>query len=145
MINRVEVMVERISPDVPLPSFGSPNAAGVDLYSQEDVSILPHQTTLVGTGLKFQLPAGTFYGIVARSGLATKEGLRPANCFGVCDSDYRGEYKIALHNDSEVKRNITKGERIAQMILFDYLTPDFILGSVDETERGEGGFGSTGK
>ena len=99
----------------------------------------------MGTGLAFSLPAGTFGAIFARSGLATKQGLRPANCVGVCDSDYRGEYIVAIHNDSDIQKVVEPGERIAQLILMPYCPMKFIeVKELDSTERGVGGFGSTG-
>lgn len=130
------------------PTRGSIAAAGYDLYAaiDSDLIIAPHTTVKVGTGLAFELPQNTFAAIFARSGLATKQGLRPANCVGVCDSDYRGEYIIAIHNDTDKEQTITAGDRIAQMILIPYIP--MIFKEVDEltdTERGSGGFGSTGK
>ena len=106
------------------PTRGSEKAAGYDLYAATEygISILPHTTVKVGTGLAFSLPDNTFAAIFARSGLATKLGLRPANCVGICDSDYRGEYIVALHNDSDVEVSIDPQERIAQMVLMPYLT-----------------------
>ena len=131
-----------------IPTRGSEYAAGYDLYAAtaEAITIPAHTTIKIGTGLAFELPNHTFAAIFARSGLATKQGLRPANCVGVCDSDYRGEYIVALHNDSEEIRTIEPQERIAQMILMSY--NNMIFHEVDElseTERGDGGFGSTGK
>jgi dUTP pyrophosphatase len=129
------------------PTRGSAAAAGYDLYSAmpEPIIIQPHTTEKIGTGLAFELPEGTFAAIFARSGLATRQGLRPANCVGVCDSDYRGEYIVALHNDTDESRIVAPGDRIAQMVLMPYISMVFqeekILGS---TERGDGGFGSTG-
>ena len=100
----------------------------------------------IGTGLSIAVPEGYFGAIFARSGLAAKEGLRPANCVGVADSDYRGEYIVALHNDSAISRVVTPGERIAQLVVMPYLSVEFEeVDSLDETERGAGGFGSTGK
>ena len=130
-----------------LPTRGSDYAAGYDLYAciNNSVTIQPHQTVKIGTGLSFELPEGTYAAIFARSGLATKLGIRPANCVGVCDSDYRGEYIVALHNDSEWDVTIQPGERVAQMILQEYISMDFIEGDLSETERGTGGFGSTGQ
>lgn len=130
-----------------LPTRGSDYAAGYDLYAciNNSVIIQPHQTVKIGTGLSFELPEGTYAAIFARSGLATKLGIRPANCVGVCDSDYRGEYIVALHNDSEWDVTIQPGERVAQMILQEYISMDFIEGDLSETERGTGGFGSTGQ
>ena len=129
------------------PTRGSAAAAGYDLYAaiKDPVKIPAHSTVKIGTGLAFALPNNTFVAIFARSGLATKEGLRPANCVGVCDSDYRGEYIVALHNDTDSEKFINPGERIAQMVLMPYIPMMFEeVESLDETERGEGGFGSTG-
>ena len=131
-----------------LPTRGSEYAAGYDLYAaiEDEVIIYPHQTVKVGTGLAFELPDETFGAIFARSGLATKEGLRPANCVGVCDSDYRGEYIVAIHNDTDTARVITNGERIAQLVLLPFIPMKFTeVEYLNKTERGAGGFGSTGK
>ena len=129
------------------PNRGSAAAAGYDLYAAISNSIVipAHSTIKVGTGLAFALPESSFAAIFARSGLATKQGLRPANCVGVCDSDYRGEYIVALHNDTDKEQTINPGDRIAQMILMSYIPMSFEeVESLDETERGQGGFGSTG-
>ena len=130
-----------------VPTRGSEYAAGYDLYAaiKEPVEIAPHSTVKVGTGLAFELPQNTFAAIFARSGLATKKGLRPANCVGVCDCDYRGEYIVALHNDTNEIMTVEPGERIAQVILLPYIEMDFhIADELSETARGTGGFGSTG-
>lgn len=130
------------------PSQGSQLAAGYDLYACLDqyVKILPHETVMVGTGLAIQPPEGYFGAIFARSGLATKQGLRPANCVGVCDEDYTGEYIVALHNDSDKAREVFHGDRIAQLVFLPYLNVEFEeVETLDKTERGAGGFGSTGK
>lgn len=130
-----------------LPTRGSEYAAGYDLYAaiEDEVIIHPHQTVKVGTGLAFELPDETFGAIFARSGLATKEGLRPANCVGVCDSDYRGEYIVAIHNDTDTARVITNGERIAQLVLLPFIPMKFTeVEYLNKTKRGAGGFGSTG-
>ena len=147
MYTKTTINYKKLNPNAKTPTRGSKYAAGYDLYSclDNDVEIKPHQTVKISTGLSFELPNGTFAGIFARSGLATKEGLRPANCTGICDCDYRGEYIVALHNDSENVRLIHNGDRIAQMILLPYIEMEF--NEVDEltdTERGTGGFGSTG-
>jgi len=129
------------------PTRGSEEAAGYDLYAAIDtkISIPPHETVKIGTGLAFELPKQTFAGIFARSGLATKQGIRPANCVGVCDSDYRGEYIVAVHNDSNYEQTIEPGMRIAQMILLPYIPMIFQeVIELENTDRGEGGFGSTG-
>lgn len=131
-----------------LPSRGSEKAAGYDLYAaiEEPMTILPHKTAMVDTGLQFEIPDGYFAAIFARSGIAAKEGLRPANCVGVCDSDYRGNYTVALHNDSDTDRTVTPGERIAQMVVLPFLPVTFEEAEqLSDTGRGSGGFGSTGK
>ena len=144
----MRVQVKKLDKRAVLPAAGSTYAAGYDLYAclDADVTIPPHGTAKIGTGLSLALPEHTFGAIFARSGLAAKEGLRPANCVGVCDSDYRGEYIIALHNDSDAPRVICHGERIAQLVLLPYLPMEFTeVDTLSETERGAGGFGSTGK
>ena len=111
----------------------------------EDLEIAPHTTVKIDTGLQFELPEGYFAGIFARSGISTKEGLRPANCVGVCDSDYRGNYIVALHNDSDSCRVVKPNEKIAQMIVMQYLPLEFLeTQSLTDTLRGDSGFGSTG-
>ena len=147
MITIDSIEVKKLREDATLPTRGSAYSAGYDLYAaiDEPITIAPHKTEKIGTGLAFALPEETFAAIFARSGLATKEGLRPANCVGVCDSDYRGEYIVALHNDSEETRTIEPQERIAQMILMSINPINFTeVDELSETDRGEGGFGSTG-
>ncbi len=144
----MKIQVKKLREGATLPTRGSEKAAGYDLYAclDEDVSIAPGETVKVGTGLSIAVPDGYFGAIFARSGLATKEGLRPANCVGVADSDYRGEYIVALHNDSGATRTVTNGERIAQLVVLPFLSVEFEeADALDETERGAGGFGSTGK
>ena len=145
----MKVLFRRLRPDAVIPTAGSRYAAGYDLYAcldSESVTIAPHETVPVGTGLAVAVPEGYFAAIFARSGLAAKQSLRPANCVGVCDSDYRGEYIVALHNDSDSPRTIANGERVAQMVVLPYLSIDFEeTDALPETERGAGGFGSTGK
>ena len=144
----MEINVKKLRDNAVIPTRGSEYAAGDDLYAaiDETVVIGPHETQKIGTGLSFELPENTFGMIVARSGLATKEGLRPANCSGICDSDYRGEYIIALHNDSDEIRYVEPNERIAQLILMSYVPMTFsLVNELTITERGEGGFGSTGQ
>ena len=144
----MKIKVKRVSPTAVIPTRGSGAAAGYDLYADlpENLTIAPHTTVTVDTGLQFELPEGYFAGIYARSGIATREGLRPANCVGVCDSDYRGNYMIALHNDSNEARTVTVHEKIAQMIVMPYLPLEFEEAeTLSDTARGEGGFGSTGK
>lgn len=129
------------------PIRGSEYAAGYDLYAaiEEPITIEPHTTVKINSGLAFELPENTFGAIVARSGLATKEGLRLANCVGICDADYRGPYTIPLHNDGTEVKTIFPGERIAQLILLPYIPMEFEeVTELNETLRGDGGFGSTG-
>ena len=140
--------IKRLQPDAIVPTKGSKYSAGYDLYAciPEDVLITPHTTKLIDTGWAMEIPIGYFGAIFARSGLATKEGLRPANCVGVIDSDYRGPVKVALHNDSDLSRIVTNGERIAQLVIIDYFEIDFQeVKELEDTDRGTGGFGSTGK
>lgn len=143
-----KIKIKKLTDTAKTPTRGSEYAAGYDLYAdvKEDVQIKPHETIKIGTGLAMEIPDGYFGTIFARSGLAAKEGLRPANCVGVCDSDYRGEYIVAIHNDSEETRTVTAGERIAQLVVMPYLPVTFDeVAELTDTNRGEGGFGSTGK
>ncbi len=129
------------------PTYGSEHAAGADLYALIDgaLTLLPGQTTLVHTGLAMEIPEGYVGLICARSGLATKRGLAPANKVGVIDADYRGEIMVALHNHSDAAQTVENGERIAQLLLMPYLTGVFTEAErLTDTERGDGGFGSTG-
>ena len=142
------INVKKLNDFAKLPTRGSEYAAGYDLYAATDkeIRIPPHSTNKIGTGLSFELPVGTFAAIFARSGIATKRHLRPANCVGICDSDYRGEYIIALHNDSEVPQIIEPGERIAQMILLPYISMNFNeVEELSDTKRGADGFGGSGR
>ena len=144
----MNIKVQKVNPSACLPTRGSRDAAGYDLYAciEEAVEIPPHETRTIDTGLRFELPGGYFAGIFARSGIASREGLRPANCVGICDADYRGNYMVALHNDSDSVRTVTPREKIAQMVVMPFLELEFdVQEELTETERGEGGFGSTGK
>lgn len=141
------VEIKRLTDTAVLPKRGSASAAGYDLVADlaEEIAIAPHQTAMIGTGLVAAIPEGYYGGIFARSGLAAKEALRPANCVGVVDADYRGEIKVALHNDSEIPRRVTPGERIAQLVICPFLAVDFTeKEELSDTARGSGGFGSTG-
>lgn len=142
------VKILKLKEDSKIPTRGSSQAAGYDLYAlldTESISIMPHETVKIGTGIAIELPELTFLGIFARSGIATKEGLRPANCVGVVDSDYRGEIIVSIHNDSNEIRKITNYERIAQAVVLPYISVDFELAdSLNTTKRGDNGFGSTG-
>ena len=144
----MEVKLKRLNDSAKIPERGSDYAAGYDLFANisEALEILPHETKLIGTGISVAVPEGYFGGIFARSGLSSKEGLRPANCVGVVDSDYRGEVKVALHNDSDTVRTIVPDQKIAQFVVVPFLTVEFDeVEKLDDTDRGEGGFGSTGK
>ncbi|MCR4653222.1 MAG: dUTP diphosphatase [Eubacterium sp.] len=144
----MKINVKKLIPTAKLPTRGSEYAAGYDLYAalEETVVIAPHQTVMVSTGLAMEIPEGYFGAIFARSGLASKEGLRPANCVGVVDADYRGPFMIAVHNDSETERKVEPEERIAQLVVMPFLPVEFnTVDELAETVRGEGGFGSTGK
>ena len=144
----MEINIKLLNENAKVPTRGSEYAAGYDLYAATDydIEIAPHNTVKIGTGISVELPNGTFGAIFARSGLATKKGLRPANCVGVCDSDYRGEYIVPMHNDTDEVMTIASGERIAQLILMPYIPMTFKeVEDLSETDRGSGGFGSTGK
>lgn len=143
----MEIKIKRLNDNAKIPTRGSVCAAGYDLYAciDEDIVIYPHCTVKVNTGISIALPNNTFGAIFARSGLATKQGLRPANCVGVCDSDYRGPYVVALHNDTDFAQIIKSGDRIAQLVILPFISAEFnVVDDLDITERGNGGFGSTG-
>ena len=142
----MRIAVKRLNDLAKLPTRGSDKAAGYDLYSAEDeITIAPQGTVMIGTGLAMAIPETKFGAIFARSGLAAKQGLRPANCVGIIDSDYRGEIKVALHNDSNEFQIIPAGSRIAQLVIMDFNSVYFNeVNELDATNRGEGGFGSTG-
>ncbi len=142
-----KVRVKKLKDKAVLPTYGSEFAAGADLYACEDgeVTINAGETVLIHTGIALEIPTGFAGLIYARSGIATKRGLAPANKVGVIDSDYRGEIMVALHNHSNIPQTIADSERIAQLVIAPYLTVDFVAAdSLDDTVRGEGGFGSTG-
>ena len=131
-----------------VPTYGSAYSAGADLYAvtDEDITIMPGETILIHTGITMEIPVGYVGLIYARSGLASKKGLAPANKVGVIDSDYRGEFMVALHNHSTISHTVSHGERIAQLVLMPYLAADFVeTDSLSDTDRGAGGFGSTGR
>ena len=145
--------VKKLNPEAIVPTRGSEYAAGYDLYAcigeteygPGTTCVRPNETVKIHTGISMAIPTGWFGAIFARSGLATKRGLRPANCVGVIDSDYRGEIIVALYNDSAEMQYIHHGDRIAQLVTMPYFPFDLnVVDSLDETERGSGGFGSTG-
>lgn len=141
------VAVKKLRPNANLPTYGSEFAAGADLYACLDapVTIQPHETYLVPTGLSLELPVGWAGMVHARSGMATKRDLAPANKVGVIDCDYRGEVMVSLHNHGSQPQTVEPGERIAQLVIMPYLTAQFFEAEeLSDTVRGEGGFGSTG-
>ena len=144
----LQVRFQKLDDRAVAPVYGSAAAAGADLYAVTDtpITIAAGETVLVHTGLAVEIPEG-FVGLVcARSGLATKQGLAPANKVGVIDADYRGELMVALHNHSQVARKVTQGQRIAQLLIMPVVQGEFTeVSSLSSTRRGEGGFGSTGK
>ena len=145
----MKVNIKKLRENAIIPARGSASAAGCDLYAclnhRGAYTIQPNQTAKVNTGIAVEIPEGYFGAIFARSGLATNKGLRPANCVGVVDSDYRGEIIVALHNDTDTTQTFGDGERIAQLVLIPYLPVEFCeVDELNETVRGAGGFGSTG-
>ena len=142
------VNIKKLNPNATIPTYGSEYAAGADLYAciEDALTIAPGETVLVKTGLAMELPIGYAGLIYARSGLASKRGLAPANKVGVIDSDYRGEVMVALHNHSSIDQTIEPNERIAQLVITPYIKGIFSeTDDLSDTVRGEGGFGSTGK
>ena len=144
----MKINLKRLTETAIIPTRQYEGDAGYDLYAdiQEPITIEPHTTKMISTGIAIEIPDGYFGAVFARSGLASKQGLRPANCTGVCDSKYRGEYMVALHNDSTVEKVVNPGDRIAQLVVIPYLNIEFNeVNKLSYTERGDGGFGSTGK
>ncbi len=142
-----KVCIKILNDKATLPTYGSIDAAGADLYANIDENeiILPHETKLIKTGVAMAIPKGLVGLVFARSGLASKRGLAPANKVGVVDADYRGEVMVALHNHTNTPQTIEPGERIAQMAFMPYIKGNFnVVDELSETIRGEGGFGSTG-
>lgn len=143
----MNVKIKKLNKNAIIPTRGSDSAAGYDLYAcTGTVTIIPpHQTVKIATGLAIELPEDYFGAIFARSGLATNQGLRPSNCVGVVDSDYRGNVIVALHNDTDEPQTINPMERIAQLVVMPYLAVNFTeVEDLSNTNRGEDGFGSTG-
>ena len=138
--------IKLLSDKATIPTRGSEEAAGWDLYAAESVIILPHTTAKISTDIAIEIPAGYFGAVFARSGLATKQGLRPANCVGVIDSDYRGPIIVALHNDSNETRFVSGGDRIAQLVFIPYSSWDWeVVNELSDTDRNTSGFRSTGQ
>ena len=143
----IKTKVKKLNERAKLPTYGTEFSAGADLYAllDEPVVIEPHKTVLIHTGLAMEIPAGYVGLIYARSGLASKKGLAPANKVGVIDSDYRGEIMVTLHNHSESLATVEHGERIAQLAIVPFLKAEFeLVDELSDTVRGAGGFGSTG-
>lgn len=146
---KASVRIKKLRPDAQLPTYGSQDAAGADLCAlteEAGLSIAPGETAMVHTGLSIELPQGYAGLVYARSGLAAKRGLAPANKVGVIDRDYRGEIMIALHNHGNALATVQNGERVAQLVITPYLMAEFTeADALSDTARGEGGFGSTGR
>ena len=147
----ININMKKLRRGAIVPTRGTGSAAGSDLYACLDNGayecvIEPHKTLKVPTGIAVAIPDGYFGAIFARSGIATKRGLRPSNCVGVIDSDYRGEIIVALHNDTDELQEFKNGERIAQLVIIPYVASEFIeVNHLEDTTRGSGGFGSTGE
>ena len=147
-MNRQIVRFQKLDPRAQAPAYGSEWAAGADLRAVLDapVTLAPGQTAFFSTGIAVEIPQGMVGLVYARSGLACKRGLAPANKVGVIDADYRGEIKVALHNHSDAPQTVEPGERIAQMVIAPFLPAVYEeADSLSDTARGEGGFGSTGR
>ena len=144
----MKLNIKKLNENAVIPSYGSQFAAGADLYActnGETVTFLPGETKLIKTGLAMEIPEGYAGLIYARSGIANKRGLAPSNKVGVVDSDYRGEIMVALYNQSSVEQVVEQGERVAQMVITPFLKVDYQeVQELDSTDRGTGGFGSTG-
>lgn len=141
------INIKKLNEKAIVPTYGSYYAAGADLYANIDESILikPQETVFINTGLSFEIPEGLVGLVFARSGLSCKQGLAPANKVGVIDSDYRGELKVALYNQSMEEKIVNPNDRIAQITFMPYIKANFkVMDELNNTERGTGGFGSTG-
>lgn len=144
----MEINIKKLHEDSIIPTRGSEEAAGYDLYAyleDEKIDLNPGETKMIGTGIAVEIPTGYFGAIYARSGIAAKRNLRPANCVGVIDSDYRGEIKVPLYNDSDKVQSLDNKERVAQLVIMPYLNVTFNeVENLSESNRDQGGFGSTG-
>lgn len=142
------IRVKKLNPKAMLPTYGSPEAAGADLYAclEAPVTIAPGETVWISTGIALEVPKGCAGLVYARSSMGVKRGLAPANKVGVIDSDYRGEIRVVLLNHGKTAQTVENGERIAQFLITPVLTPEYIeVTELSDTDRGAGGFGSTGK
>lgn len=143
----MKINIKKLDERAVIPTYGSEFSAGADLYalSDADVVIAPGETVMIHTGIALEIPKGYGGFVFARSGLASKKGLAPANKVGVIDADYRGEIMVALHNHSQKEQTVGAGERIAQLVIIPCLAAEFSpVDDLHDTARGEGGFGSTG-
>lgn len=143
-----KIAVKKLRENAIIPTYGSAEAAGADLYSCLDsvVTIHPGETVFIPTGIAMEVPRGCAGLVYARSSMGTKRGLAPANKVGVIDSDYRGEFFVALHNHGKQPQQVEHGDRIAQLVITPVFTPGFVeVKELSDTKRGTGGFGSTGK
>ncbi|MBQ8689938.1 MAG: dUTP diphosphatase [Clostridia bacterium] len=144
----MKVNIKKLNENAVIPTYGTEYSAGADLYALTDspVTVAPHTTVMLSTGISVEIPVGYCGLIFARSGLASKRGLAPANKVGVIDADYRGEVKVALHNHTDLPQTVENGERVAQLAIVPFLKAEFTLADeLSDTVRGDGGFGSTGK
>ena len=147
-MQKTKLRIKKLDERAIIPTYGTANAAGADLYAvlDENVTLMPGETKLINTGLAYEIPEGYVGLLFARSGLSTKQGLAPATKVSVIDSDYRGELMVPLRNYSQEARTIASGDRIAQMVFMPYIMADFdVVDNLEDSARGEGGFGSTGK
>ena len=149
-MSTVNVKIKKLYNNTQMPTRADNGSAGLDLYAHlsDDYMrvIKPHTTEMISVGFAMETPKNTYGAIFARSGLSSKKGLRPANCVGIVDSTYRGEVFVALHNDTDKVQQIANGDRIAQMIIMEYPTVGIIeTNHLSETERGDGGFGHSGR
>lgn len=147
-MQHVSVKLKKLNENAIVPKYGTSYAAGADLYACEgkDVTVEPHQTAFIHTGVAIEIPDGLVGLVYARSGLASKRSLAPANKVGVIDCDYRGEIIVSLHNHSDLPQTIADKERVAQLVIAPCFVADFEeVGDLSDTDRGQGGFGSTGK
>lgn len=145
---KCDIRIKKLRENAVIPTYGTEFAAGADLYAaiDEKIEIAPGETKVIHIGIAVEIPTGYVGLVYARSGMATKRGLAPANKVGVIDSDYRGEIMTALHNHGTETQTVEPGDRIAQMVIAPFITANYVLSEeLDDTVRGEGGFGSTGK
>ena len=145
---KIDVNIKKLNENAIIPTYGTEYSAGFDLYSvsNEEITINPHETVFIKTGLAMEIPIGYGGFIFARSGLSTKKGLAPVNKVGIIDADYRGEIMVVLYNQTDEPKTIDAHERIAQMVIMPFITANFIeTNELSETKRGNNGFGSTGQ